>query len=285
MSRNCTEVPDELQALDPAHNVARQYLYRFFALLVSDPRSRRWQDLTDARFADAATFAADLLRDDFSDRAHALAPGEMPVSSLDVRTVLSLLPASAAQALQGYQQIFGLMAPNRTCPPYETEYCSHRDPYYRAHQMADVSGFYRAFGLQPSRDVPERHDHAALELEFMSWIIAREQHARDGGAEPNARICLEAQHKFLRDHLSWWMPTFAFALRREADGVGDADELASTPQSFYGAVAASLAAFISTERLLLHVAAPKELLSPRAADEIDDACAACCGAAAVAPQA
>jgi TorA maturation chaperone TorD len=131
--------------------------------------------------------------------------------------------------------------------------------------------------------VPERLDHVALDLDLLAWLLAREQKARADGLDEHAITCADAQRKFVHDHLAWWLPTFAFAVRREAEGVQSADELISRPRSFYGAVAAVLAAFIGIERSIFQIEPPNELMSPYAGAADADPCAACCGAVPDAP--
>lgn len=95
------------------------------------------------------------------------------------------------------------------CSPYETEY-SNTHVFQRAQQMADIAGFYRAFGLEPSSE-GERVDHIAAELEFMHFLSAKEAYAyaQDLG---QAEVCRDAQRKFLQDHLARWTGIFAQAV-------------------------------------------------------------------------
>jgi hypothetical protein len=67
---------------------------------------------------------------------------------------------------------------------------------------------------------------------------------RDNSGEQSA-ICDEAQANFFRDHLAWWVPSFATGLRRRA-GSG-----------FYAAVADLLAALMPIERQRFNVPAPR----------------------------
>lgn len=91
------------------------------------------------------------------------------------------------------------------CSPYETEY-SNAHVFQRAQQMADIAGFYRAFGLEPSSE-GERVDHIAAELEFMHFLSAKEAYACEHNPS-EAEVCRDAQRKFLEDHLARWTGIF-----------------------------------------------------------------------------
>ncbi len=92
------------------------------------------------------------------------------------------------------------------CPPYEGSYES--DPFRHARQMADASGFYRAFGAEVRA---ERADHVSTQLEFLAFLAARR--AADDGEE--AKTCREIEDAFLRDHLGRWLPAFCRDVARE----------------------------------------------------------------------
>src|SRR5687768_7910262 len=181
-------------------NRARRAIYHLLSLAFTDPRAARWQRLLDPALLAEAVEAVDVLRDAASRRPRELAPGELPLERLNLHPLMELAADPRFDAEAEFQQTFGLMM-SKKHPPYESEYCPQTFSVYRAQVIADVAGFYRAFGLEPSRDTPERHDHIALELEFMAWLIFKEDRAResDGAqAHENAQVCAEAARRFFQ---------------------------------------------------------------------------------------
>jgi len=86
----------------------------------------------------------------------------------------------------------------------------------RTFEMADVAGFYKAFGVKvdPSG---VRVDHIAAELEFMNLLAVKEWIAlQQEGEGEHAHVCRDASRSFLRDHLGRWVRPFADKLGDEA---------------------------------------------------------------------
>ena len=250
------------QELELDLSSARKCVYSFFALAASDPRSERWARLQDSAFQKASEEAAALLREQARQVEGDSAPGELPPDQLDLASLVKHVAASWDEVNEAYESVFGLLS-SKECPPYETSYYPQTFSVFRSQKVADVAGFYQAFGVEPSRDKPERHDHLALELEFMAWLIAKEQNAPD---EEKAEITREAQRKFFEDHLAWWVPAFALALRRKADGVSGPGDLAAPATSLLGELGRLLAAFVQVERRLLNIKPPTELVAPKDTD-------------------
>lgn len=248
------------------HNAERGILYRWLAFAFQDPARENGDPLRNMDIQEACRSAAAALRTSLVPDNGELARGEVPLEKLNLEPSLDLLSSENGNLIARYDELFGLLL-SRDCPPYETEYCPQTFSVYRSNQLADIAGFYCAFGLEPSRVNPERHDHIVLELEFMAWLILKEAHTWVGG---RAQICRDAQRRFLEDHLLWWAPAFAFAIRKKSDGIGDESEVAVPSRTFYGATAQLLSAFMRAERLRFGIPPPQQLLPPNPSDEEPD---------------
>lgn len=239
-------------------DLACELLYRFFAAALADPRRQSRAILVDRISRELARQAADLLRGEFAGVSIPLGFGESPAEDLDLRAILKCLPASAEELADEYVRVFGL-ATCRECPPYETEYLVAEDPFFRAQQMADIAGFYRAFGLQPGSEGRERVDFIGLELEFLALLHMKQ---RDAQSPEEAVICQSARRQFLQDHLSWWTPSFALALRHKAE------------YGFYEGVGRALSALLPIERYRQGIAAPLMPLEAKT-DAAPESCEGC----------
>jgi len=244
-------------------SLARQALYRLASLALADPRTGSWEQLSDPATRDTAVAAAEVLRDDPAARPASLARGECALETLDLAAVFDHLADSAEAYEAAHGALFGLVVSSAVCPSHEADYVPEKQVFQQSHALADVSGFYRAFGLTPSRRFPERHDHISAELEFMSCLVALERKADESDEPERAALCRDAERRFLEEHLAWWVPTFARLLSIEAG-----------PNSYYSAVAALLAALIPAERGLLDVAAPEHGAQP-VQPASPDACDGC----------
>jgi TorA maturation chaperone TorD len=252
-----------------AIDLARECLYRFLAAALMDPHTEGWLLVQDAKSQRLARAAAELLREAATVRPAVLGLGELPPEQLTLEALLTELHKPIDVLRSEYDRVFGLLVP-RECPPYETEYHPSSEAFSRAQQLADIAGFYRAFGIEPASAIPERPDHIALELEFMAFLLLKKrlalampEHGLEGA--DRAAVCEAAQRSFLRDHLAWWVPAFARGLRRKAG------------EGFYAAVGEVLAAFLPAERGRFDVPAPRTPLQPAFIERPEEqaGCASC----------
>jgi DMSO reductase family type II enzyme chaperone len=159
-----------------------------------------------------------------------------------VSALLASLAEHAREAepshLQGqHRRIFSHVI-STDCPPCETLYTA-RHVFQETQDLSDIAGFFRAFGLQLAEK--ERPDHIAVELEFMHFLTFKEAYALSYHGPAKARLCREAERKFVRDHLGRWGARFAERLAQKAGG------------GYYGCVASLLEAFLSAEIDFLRV--------------------------------
>jgi TorA maturation chaperone TorD len=117
--------------------------------------------------------------------------------------------------------------------PYEVEFAKGQE-FSKAHVLADIMGFYRAFGVEPLRD---RADSIDAELEFMHLLLLKEHHAMRGNDKEKAEICREAQEKFFGEHLGALAEALLEALRDRGDS-----------HAFYDSLHGLLEEFMKAER-------------------------------------
>ncbi len=82
--------------------------------------------------------------------------------------------------------------------------------------LADVAGFYQAFSFPIASRKGNPPDHIATQLEFISFMFAKEAKAIFQEDKEARKICLTAREKFVREHLSQWVPLFANSLAEHA---------------------------------------------------------------------
>ncbi|MCP9455950.1 MAG: molecular chaperone TorD family protein [Nitrospira sp.] len=102
------------------------------------------------------------------------------------------------------------------CPPYETLF-GNDHVFAQSHVMGDIAGFYRAFGLELSKDIHERLDHLSVEFEFMHFLAYKESYSRCHDGPEKTAIVVEAQKKFVKNHIGRWVPLFCRMLAKKAD--------------------------------------------------------------------
>ncbi|HET9958258.1 MAG TPA: molecular chaperone TorD family protein [Polyangiaceae bacterium] len=84
---------------------------------------------------------------------------------------------------------------------YETEHGVMRGAA-KGKDLADIAGFYRAFGLTPNEEnAHEMLDHIAVELEFYSQLLIRQSALATARDAEGCEIVEDARRKFLHGHL------------------------------------------------------------------------------------
>ncbi len=176
----------------------------------------------------------------------------------------SLTGISAEELERDFGETFGHTI-SKDCPPYETDF-EARHVFQQTNTLADIAGFYRAFGLEVSEEQGERLDHIGTELEFMGFLAFKEHYARENHGEDKALICRDAQRKFLKERIGRWAPLFLKLLMKKAS------------KGFYRGVAAITDEFLAMEIRLFQVS-PETIQSfqPSDDDYLDDNTCGSCG--------
>ncbi len=163
-----------------------------------------------------------------------------------VSAVLARRPREVAEAADRYDALFGHTARGRVCL-YETEYGPDH-LFQQPRALADLAGFYRAFGFELQRNPAERPDHVGCECEFMGLLCLKEAALglpelplADAEATETREATERAERRFLADHLGRMGPALAAALARE------------DPDGFYGHLGRLLARLVEYDAARLGV--------------------------------
>jgi nitrate reductase assembly molybdenum cofactor insertion protein NarJ len=204
--------------------LARSAAYRALAQALADPTPEGLARLAeeDLPFALAV---ADVL------------PGAVRDALAEVAAAFS--GASPEDVEREYRRVFTHVH-SADHPAFETDLTA-RDVWRQAREMADLAGFYRAFGMATPG---ERPDHVAVELEFLQLVSYKAAWAAARRDPEGLAVCARAEEGFLSDHALRWMPELAA-------------RLAATGGP-YGAVGRALGALLraEAERLGVAVAGP-----------------------------
>lgn len=162
-----------------------------------------------------------------------------------------------------YARLFGHTARGEV-PLHETEYGA-ADLFQQPHALADLGGFYAAFGLVLVPAAGERVDHLSCECEFLMFLARKEAHALACADRTMADAARHATRLFLRDHLARFVPAVAARLARTDAG------------GFYGTLGVLAERVVATECERLEVAAGPPTLGLRlpVEDRIPMACGTC----------
>ncbi len=150
-------------------------------------------------------------------------------------------------------------------PPYGAEYGSDT-LFQQPQRLADLAGFYAAFGMRADPAEHERVDHVRCQLEFLAFLARKEAYEIEHHEADWRDEIRKAERLFLREHLGRFAPAFGERLRRE------------DPDGFYGVLGGLLRGFVETECRRLGVAAGPDNLVLRPNE--DDGAPMLCGGGA-----
>ncbi len=132
-------------------------------------------------------------------------------------------------ALKGeYNSLF---ATNLRAPNWETAYELDKVGR-RVYELADIQGFYRAFGLEVKDVEP---DSIVAQLEFISFLFLKIDFAKKKGIKEMDDVCSKALVEFMKNHAGRWYKLFTDLV------------IENTEEEYYKEVAKLLRAFLDAE--------------------------------------
>ncbi len=115
------------------------------------------------------------------------------------------------EGLQGeHVRLFGS---DPLCPLDMTYYLSE-DIFMQAKLMANIAGFYRAFGLEVQENL--KPDNLSICFEFLSYLCLKQLYAFEKGYEEKLKITEDAFHSFLNEFIKPALPKFLTLLREHS---------------------------------------------------------------------
>lgn len=142
-------------------------------------------------------------------------------------------PEDAGELRSAYAGAFG-NENESTVPQYETAYAPGT-LVTNTDRLADVRGFYRAFGLDVAADRRDRPDYLPTQLEFAGHLALQRAYLAEEGDDEGVEVVTDARAAFVEDHLGRWTPGFVAEVSEEVD------------EPFYRALADLLDALIAEE--------------------------------------
>lgn len=174
----------------------------------------------------------------------------------------SLIAPSADGLATTFVRLFGHTTRGLICA-CETEYGAD-NTFHQPQQLADISGYYLAFGLRPAAASDARADHVACQCEFMDFLNRKEAllFTACSDDDETLEVTRGAARTFLRDHLSRFGRAFATRVMIE------------DPEGFFGVLGRTLFELLDVECRRLNIeAGPIDLVvRPDVADETPMAC-------------
>ena len=235
--------------------LARAVLYHALSVGLQTPTTARFQEIGAHDHFTAAVTALEALKQ----------PGYGAGFDAAAVHLASATVPDADRAESEFVRLFGHTA-RGLVSACETEY-GPDNAFSQPQQLADIAGYYLAFGLGPVTASESRVDHIACELEFMDFLNRKHAILLAGGfADPAGLETIEATERaertFMRDHLGRFGRAFATRLVVE-----DRD-------GYFGALGQTLLALLTAECARLGVEAGPTDLAVRP-EEPDDTPMAC----------
>ncbi len=160
-----------------------------------------------------------------------------------------------------YVRLFGLHG-GVNCPPFATEF-GKRQAVSKAQDLADINGFYAAFGLALAKDSTDRPDHVSFLFEFLSFLALKQVDAISQHNEEGLIVAADAEKKFFCRYVINWVPVFCESLAAQAQ------------TAYYRELATLTKVFVEAEENRLGVHVERITLSKQEVAPAEEKCMGC----------
>ncbi|NGM70988.1 dehydrogenase [Natronolimnobius sp. AArcel1] len=190
--------------MDPHQHVHRARLYKLASLAFDRPSDELSAALERGEF-----------QQQLVESARALESEALLEHAETIAEASPTEPAGVDDLATQYSTIFGFEHGGEISQ-YEIEY-STGTVLTSTDTIADLSGFYNAFGLEKVDGRRDRSDHLCLELEFVSHLALQTAGLALDDDKQGVTILENAQEDFLEDHLGRWIPQFRTTVEEGTD--------------------------------------------------------------------
>jgi len=195
--------------------LSRSVLYDALALGLQTPSREGVEQLAARRMRQACVEAARCLEREMEVESAGKADAVAPITASAGIWARELARLDTQQLLLEHARLFGHTVRGRVCP-YESEY-GQNALFQQSHQLADLTGFYAAFGLELDEAVHERADHIACELEFMHFLARKEAYALETRDDAMLEGTRRGARLFLQEHLGKFGRAVALSLQETGE--------------------------------------------------------------------
>jgi TorA maturation chaperone TorD len=186
----------------------RSTLYGTVSALFSDPESEKFAMLFTPKIQGCVLDACFQIEE--------LEHSEETALSKSFQMLMSKLDEKKKENIRNeFVNVFGHTL-SKQIAPYALEHLKNSDVFFRTQKLADLNGFYKAFGMEV--ESIERADHISTQTEFLSFLLLKELLALTNELDEEKEICETAFIDFNQNHFSDWAKMFAGNLADKING-------------------------------------------------------------------
>ena len=179
---------------------ARSIIYGTLSVIFSEPESKKFAMLMKGDFRICVLEAClDL-------ETHTTQKGNILLSQLFQKLIDKLDSLGLEKIKSQFVDIFGHTL-SKEITPYALEHLKNSDVFFRTQKLADLNGFYKAFGMEV--ESIERADHISTQTEFISFLLLKEIIAKQNNLLEEEDICKKALFDFHNEHFLDWVEIFS----------------------------------------------------------------------------